>query len=297
MRREQRPTDRSAPRIFCQTLGAPIVRLGDGSTPATLQWRKNLALLVYLARSPKRTRSREHLIGLLWGDKPERKARHSLNEALRTLRGFLRGNLECERTRIRLTGEVLALDVEQLEVRAALGDYAGAARLIAGVFLEGFGIPGASRFEDWVFTERTHWERRSVEVLVALSRTALARGEWVAAADAAHLALQIDEHSDLAVRARMCALALNGDRAGALVTFTAFVERLKRDLATEPDLETRALAERIRCTYVGQLREGILPDWLGARANPRVIGRVRSQPWTVGSPNAARSARNRLTVS
>jgi hypothetical protein len=35
---------------------------------------------------PGMTRSREHLLGLLWPDKDEAKARHSLNEALRRLR-------------------------------------------------------------------------------------------------------------------------------------------------------------------------------------------------------------------
>lgn len=57
--------------IHCETLGPPLVRLDDGSVPADLQWRKNLALLVYLARSPKRRRARDHLIGLLWGDQPQ----------------------------------------------------------------------------------------------------------------------------------------------------------------------------------------------------------------------------------
>jgi len=72
--------------IVCRVLG-PIEILVDGSSaPAELLWRKNLALLVYLARSPKRTRSRDHLVGLLWGEKPESAARHSLNEAIRVLR-------------------------------------------------------------------------------------------------------------------------------------------------------------------------------------------------------------------
>jgi len=63
--------------IVCRTLGPVQAILRDGSTPADLQWAKNLALLVYLARSPEGTRTREHLIGLLWGDKPESKARQS----------------------------------------------------------------------------------------------------------------------------------------------------------------------------------------------------------------------------
>ena len=72
--------------IVCETLGPPVVRLDDGSVPADLQWRKNLALLVYLAQSPKRRRARDHLIGLFWGDQPQEKARRSLNQAVLTLR-------------------------------------------------------------------------------------------------------------------------------------------------------------------------------------------------------------------
>jgi len=45
--------------------------------------------LMYLARSPRRARTREHLTGLLWPEKEERAARHSLNEALRLLRRVL----------------------------------------------------------------------------------------------------------------------------------------------------------------------------------------------------------------
>ncbi len=72
--------------ITCRTLGPVEVRVDGQPAPAELLWRKNLALLIYLARSPHRRRSRQHLIGLLWADKDEKAARHSLNEALRALR-------------------------------------------------------------------------------------------------------------------------------------------------------------------------------------------------------------------
>ena len=44
--------------ILCHTLGPVEVTLDGGPAPAELLWRKNLALLIYLARSPRRTRSR-----------------------------------------------------------------------------------------------------------------------------------------------------------------------------------------------------------------------------------------------
>ncbi len=95
--------------IVCETLGPPVVRLDDGSAPASLQWHKNLALLVYLARSPKRARGRDHLIGLLWGDEAEKDARHSLNQAVSTLRTYAGETIETDRTHVRLTDGAVSL--------------------------------------------------------------------------------------------------------------------------------------------------------------------------------------------
>ena len=72
--------------ILCRTLGPVEVSVDGGPAPSDLLWRKHLALLVYLARSPRHTRSRDHLVGLLWGDRTEAAARHSLSEALRVIR-------------------------------------------------------------------------------------------------------------------------------------------------------------------------------------------------------------------
>ena len=58
------------------------------------------------------------------------------------------------------------LDVDRLEELAAAGDWAAAAELVAGEFLEGFVVPDATGFEDWLAAEREHWRGRSVEVLV-----------------------------------------------------------------------------------------------------------------------------------
>src|SRR5205823_6638046 len=99
----------------------------------SLQWHKNLALLVYLARSPKRARARDHLIGLLWGDEAEKDARHSLNQAVSTLRTYAGESIETDRTHVRLADGAVSLDVEQLDACGAAGDYEAAARLIAGV--------------------------------------------------------------------------------------------------------------------------------------------------------------------
>ena len=72
--------------IRCRTLGPVGVSVNDQPAPPELLWRKHLALLVVLARAPRRTRAREQLTGLLWAEKADSAARHSLNEALRVIR-------------------------------------------------------------------------------------------------------------------------------------------------------------------------------------------------------------------
>jgi len=233
--------------IVCRTLGPVQAILQDGSAPADLQWAKNLALLVYLARSPEGTRTREHLIGLLWGDKPESKARQSLNTALSLLRRYAGDDgVISDSTRVSLRPGGVQLDTEQLEAFLAARDFAAAVALIRGEFLEGFGIKGASQFDDWLAAEREHWRRRSVEALLCGAELLLAGGDVAGALELGERALALDRESEAALRALMRGLALAGDRAGALKQFDAFAARLARELGTEPAPDTRALALQVR---------------------------------------------------
>lgn len=232
--------------ILCQTLGPVGLSLDGGPAPAELLWRKHLALLVYLARSP-RGRTREHLVGLLWGEKPEAAARHSLNEAIRVLRRYLGDDsVDTGAGQVRLAAEAVRLDASQLEALAAAGEWKAASRLVAGEFLEGFAIAGASGFEDWLAGERSLLRRRSVEVLVSHADELLRAGQASESVGVALRAVALEPDSELALRILMRGLSLSGDRAGALERYEAHCERLKRETGGSPDAETRALAERVR---------------------------------------------------
>jgi DNA-binding SARP family transcriptional activator len=233
--------------IFCRTLGPLEVTVDGKHAPRELLWRKHQALIVYLARSPKRTRTRDHLVGLLWGEKPEPAARHSLNEALRVLRRHAgEGAIETHGDQVRLAGDAVQLDVDLLEAQAAAGDWASAARWIAGEFMEGFSVPEASTLEDWLAAERMAWRQRGVEVLTRYTETLLTAGRVQEALEVAQRARGLDPLSDAAARAALTGLALAGDRAGALELYDGFAHRLESELQIEPDEETHALAERIR---------------------------------------------------
>ncbi len=232
--------------IACRTLGPVEVSVNGAVAPRPLTWHKHLALLIYLARSPKRARTRDHLIGLLWSEKPEGPARGSLNEAVRILRQSVGDGLESDATQVRVAPGAVTLDLDTFDALVGAGDDRGAAALVQGEFLEGFSVEGASEFDNWLAAEREHWRRRSVDVCVRYAEQLLASGQVAAALDVLQRAQKLDWRPETALRAAMRALALAGDRAGALAVLERFAARLKAELATEPDAATAALAERIR---------------------------------------------------
>jgi DNA-binding SARP family transcriptional activator len=233
--------------ILCRTLGPVDVSVDGGPAPPDLLWRKHLALLIYLARSPRHARSRDHLVGLLWGDRTEAAARHSLSEALRVIRRHA-GEASVETTggQVRLAPGCIEVDVDQLEALAGSGSWEAAAELIAGEFLEGFAVPGASEFEDWLAAERELWRRQGVEVLVRGSETLAQAGRTHDASALAARALALEPTSERALGATLRCMSLTGDRAGALELFDRFRARLAQEVGTEPGEETRALVERVR---------------------------------------------------
>ena len=248
--------------ITCRTLGPVDIGVDGGAAPAELLWRKNVALLVYLARSPARRRTRDHLIGLLWGDREESAARHSLREAVRAIRRAAGDDqLGTEGDQLSLGESAVELDTDRFERLAAAGDWAGAAALVTGDFLEGFSVPDASPFEDWLGAERAYWRRRAVEALVNQGDRALSAGDIPQAAHLAERATALDPAAARAARLAMKALSLGGDRNAALAAYGRFAEQ-SSGTGTEPDRETRALAELLR-----RDREWRLPDYTRATSD------------------------------
>jgi DNA-binding SARP family transcriptional activator len=232
--------------ITIRTLGPVEVLVNGGQAPPELLWRKHLALLVYLAMAPG-ARSRDHLVGMLWSEKPEAAARHSLNEALRILRRVCGdGALEAGAGQVRLLAGAFTIDTAEFEACAGSGDRAGAAALVAGEFMEGFAVPGEWAFEEWLSVERQIWKQRSVEALVGDAEQRLSAGDAGGTAMAATWALRLDPASEAACRTAMRARALLGDRAGAIAVFDGFAARLRDDVGIAPSADTAALAERVR---------------------------------------------------
>ena len=234
------------PSLALHCLGPPSVRVNGREAPPDVLWRKHLALLSYLALSPDGIRTRSHLMGLLWAERPEDNARRSLNEAVRLLRIVLGSErLFTHGDALRLSPQGLEVDVLQFESQCGAGQL-GALDLIRGDFLEGFHVDDAPAFDAWMETQRARIRDMATELLLARAEEQLAVNRYVEARALARRALTLHPYSEPAVSLAMRSTALDGDAAGALALHHDFAERLERELGERPSAAQNALAERIR---------------------------------------------------
>ena len=118
---------------------------GAEGAEVPLKSRKAKALLAYLARSPKMSRSREEIMALLWSDRGKAQARASLRQALVRLRKDLG---EAAVTALIVTNDTVALDPDNVTIGAA----SPGEELFAGFHLH------EPAFEDWLRDERLRHE-------------------------------------------------------------------------------------------------------------------------------------------
>src|SRR2546428_647665 len=259
------------PHVYCRVLGPARVTVDGADAPPELLWRKHLALLVYLARSPRRSRTREHLVGLLWSDRDERQARHSLSEALRVFRRILGdAQVHADVDQIRLGADAVTLDCDRFVESCGQGDWQAAAALVEGDFLEGLSVPGANEFESWLGGERVRWRTQALEAFVRCAGWLLARGDARGAAGVALRARTLDSASEPAARVAMRSLALAGDRAAALRVADELGLALRAQVGTAPGSDTTRLTDRIREARVGRR---VLAAPPAARPRPPLCGR------------------------
>src|SRR5258705_1732284 len=278
--------------IRLHTLGTLDVTVDGAAAPADLLWKKNIGLLLYLARAPKHRGTREQLIGLLWPDKDDGAARQSMREALRALRHYVGDDrLDSTGDVIQLRDGAVELDTERLEQLIKQRDWAQTTPLIDGEFVEGFKIPDASGFEDWLTVERSHWHGLAMDALLHDAEARIDAGdEGGGGADSAIAkARKLDPLSQRALRAHMRRLALADDRTGALRVFEDFGETV-----LEP--ETRTLVERLRNARTWHLPKAAQArSHVSSRRAP-LLGRQRELATALAQWRSAKAGRLTLLV-
>jgi len=272
--------------IEFRAFGTVDLRAADGRViHSVLAQEKRLALLAILAvLPPGEFCRRDRLLGLLWPDSDEARARNSLSQAVFQLRRSLGPDSIVGRgvDEVGIAPRALWCDVAAFEAATARGDLAEAVELYRGPFLEGLtDIRGAPEWERWLEAERVRLKRKAIGALRTLASAREAAGD----ANGAGLLwerLEAESPFDAAVALRrMRALADEGDRAGALEYAREFQARLRDEFDAEPDPGIEALAERLRAG--GESRTAEKParaesDGEVAPSAPAVAARTEGPP-------------------
>ena len=266
------------PRRYLRCLGQPALFAANGE-PIRFRTRKHLALLIYLAVDHKSHR-REHLAELLWPKVSLTEARHSLATALSTLRPRLGpGGLESSRDQVRLTPGRVDLDLDRLEAGDVLGSVV-TGPLDVGGFLDGFDIADSSEFTHWKDRQQARFLPMIKDALVVLIDRCRRTGDSRQIEQLADRMLALDELSEEAIRAKMEARALAGDRLTALEFFEEWRTKLAEELHAVPSDLVEGMAIRLR-------RRG----W--ERTNLTNIPTVPTDQWR-GRPFIGRTAEYRV---
>jgi len=271
------------PQLSVYTLGAPRFLLDDLELQGFTS-NKSRALLAYLAVEHESGHRRSRLAGMLWPDVPERKARHSLSQALTNLRTLL-GDREPERVPFLMaTTQSVALDPDAAcwtdsrefmtlaswdpsqrppgaESVEALSQ---AATLYRGRFLTGFSLGDAYLFEEWVLLQRERLHLQAVRVLEALSTSLYHGRAYAEALDYTWRWAELDPWSDRAQRRLIQLLMESGDRALALRQCQAWCRRLREEVGVAPEPATLQLYEELRRSSGPDRQPARPPDQVGA---------------------------------
>jgi PAS domain S-box-containing protein len=204
--------------------------------------RKTAALAAYLAMRPDKRVAREAIACLLWGDKKETHARHSLSQAISDVRHAFGEQL------IHVDSQFLWSPAEAAEVDALR--IAGLARgrgvteglevvesLYDGNFLHGFEL-GQEDFDCWVLAERERLRHLAHRVMTELLATKVRASQFNAALATAQKILSIEPFDETAHRAIMRCYAQQGFARRAIDHFKALEVDIRRELGVDPDRPT-----------------------------------------------------------
>jgi DNA-binding SARP family transcriptional activator len=239
--------------------------------------RKTAALLACLALSDGAAIQRERLVGLLWSEADENKAKASLRQAVHELKDALVSagyhGLFADKLELRLGPGSFAVDVIEAaegsltgHIHPSLTDRQNPVDDMLGV-LESVD----PAFRAWIMAKRRNIEERLVDRFeAALSDSALSAA---ARESVARALLHIDPTHEIAVRHLMTLRLERGDISGALGAYKSLWDLLDEEYETEPSRQTQELFAAIKMAEDGIVaapdrtqpeRNGSLPASLSA---------------------------------
>jgi predicted ATPase/DNA-binding SARP family transcriptional activator len=230
-----------------QLLGAFGVRVSGSPVPdGAWRLRRAKSLVKLLALAPERRMHREQVVELLWpGGDP---AGSGLHQVLYTARRALGAgdHLVLRDDVVALVGDDVWIDVDAFELATAaardgrtIEAYQAALALYAGELLP------EDRYEDWTAARRESLRETYLALFAELAELQVAAGDAPGAIATLHRAVVEDPLHEPAQRALMRVYADDGRRQEALAQYQRLREALRRELAADPDPETRRLYQEI----------------------------------------------------
>jgi DNA-binding SARP family transcriptional activator len=232
-------------------------------------------LLAILAAAGAKGASRDGVLGVLWPEAEEERARQSLSQAIYSLKRDFGIDVAAgtSAARLRLDEKQISSDVAEFRAAVAAKQWSEAAALYLGPFLDGFYLADAPEFERWTESERASLATEGIRAIEIAAKTAGESGRPEEAAEYWHRLTRIDPANSRIATSYIEALAALGDRSAALAHGKAHADYLRRELDTGPSRAFQQMLERIR-EY--QTREHAIPT---ARAETRdVVPAVMSPP-------------------
>ena len=213
--------------------------------------RKIEALVAFLALPAGQLRHRGELAELLWGSRDEAHARHSLRQALSSLRKALAhaeiDALVTDGDRVGFDPAMVTTDVARLNAVLEDGSPPALAllsELWRGDLLTGLDIREEA-FEDWLRRQRIGTREGALEGFLRLLEQQSRERPTMAAVTTAHTILRIDPSHEATHRRLMELYAGRNQRNLALRQYRDCMAILRRELDIAPSAETRRLYEQL----------------------------------------------------
>ncbi len=276
------------------TFGGLALVDAAGKSDSSLASRpRKLAVLSWLVLRPRRTATRDSIVGVFWAERDEQRALNSLSDALSHLRRVLGPETLLSRAREIIVSDdaPLRVDAVELSAAAAAEDHERVIALYGGAFLEGMYIQDAPAFDDWRDRERARFARLFARSAMACC-TDLARGQqWEECRALAERWLDADPTSADAALSLLRALRAPETHTAhtrVVAAYQTLVVRLDRDYGVAPDVSVTALANAsaaaIASAPLSSAALAVVPH-----PERRMVGRVRERIalWEVWERGAA----------
>jgi DNA-binding SARP family transcriptional activator len=251
----------------------------EGPPGLKLPTRKSEALVAFLALPAGMLHHRGELAELLWGSRDEAHARHSLRQALSSLRQKLAeagiDALIADGDRVGFDPVAVSTDMAQL--RAILEDgspqaLSKLAELWRGDLLAGLDIREET-FEDWLRRQRISLREAALGGFLRLLEQQSQEGRTAKAVETARAILALDPTDETIHRRLMELYVSRNQRNHALKQYRECAAALRRELDVAPSPETRRLYERVLHGHAPSM-----PDQARGSAPPRAAAERKSGP-------------------